>query len=289
MNKYLATLAAAIVLIASGFTTATAGVVITETETIVSGQPSGAPQGPRQRTVMIDGNKEKMVMDNGRSIITDLDKGTMQIIDPTQKSYFETPFPPRGMMGQAVGGPSVHASEFTKTGNAHTVAGYKCEDYNGTGKFAMGEFTVVSCISSKAPGAAEFSKFQKVMTGKLKNTQLAVPSNMPDGIPLVQDTTTKMTAMNMPNLPPQAAEQLKKQFANRPPIVTKTEVTKVEEQKIAASEFEIPTGYTKREPMMGHPGMGSMGGHAMSGAAGSPGGAPAAGAPAAGASPAAKP
>ena len=109
---------------------------------------------------------------------------------------------------------------------------------------------------------------------------------------MAQDTTTKMSVMNMPNLPPQAAEQLKKQFANRPPIVTKTEVTKVEAQKIAASEFEIPAGYTKREMGKGHPGgmggpmTGGMGGHpggmggpAMGGAAGGPGGAPAAGAP----------
>src|ERR1700690_502220 len=134
MNRYLAALAAAVGLLAFGFTMAAAGVVVTETETMVSGHPGGQPQQPRQRTVMIEGNKEKMIIDGGRSIITDLDKGTMQILDPAQKSYFETPFPPRGMMGQAIGGPSMHASEFTKTGKTRTIAGYKCEDYNGAGK-----------------------------------------------------------------------------------------------------------------------------------------------------------
>ena len=28
-----------------------------------------------------------------------------------------------------------------------------------------------------------------------------MPTNMPDGIPLEQDTTTKMNILNMPNLP----------------------------------------------------------------------------------------
>jgi hypothetical protein len=283
MNKNLAALAAAIGLVASGFATAAAGVVITETETMVSGQPGVPPGQTRQRTVMIEGDKQKMVMDGGRAMILDLGKGTMQILDPAQKSYLEMPFPSHGMMGQGIGGPAMHASEFTKTGKTRTIAGEKCEEYNGTGKFPMGEFTMVSCVSTKAPGAAEFSKFQKVMMTKLKESQVPMPAGFPDGIPLAQDTTTTVNVMNMPNLSPQAAEQLKKQFANHPPIVTKTEVTKVEAQKIAASEFEIPAGYTKREMGKGHPGgmggpmTGGMGGHP--GGMGGPSGAPAAGAP----------
>lgn len=294
MNKYLAALVAAIGLVASAFTPAAAGLVMTETETMVSGHPGGQPGGqppqPRERTMMIEGNKQKTIMEGGRAIITDLDKGTTTIIDPAQKVYIERPFPPPGMMGQGMGAHGMQAAEFTKTGKTRTVAGYKCEDYKGEGKFAMGEFTVVSCVSTKAPGAAEFSKYQKAMTAKLKDTQLAMPASLPDGIPLTQDTTTKLGGTSMPNLPPKAAEQLKKQFANRPPMVTKVEVTKLEERKIAASEFEVPAGYTKREaPMMmgGHPGgmpPGHPGGPMMGGAGGSPGGAPAAGA-----SPAAKP
>ena len=102
------------------------------------------------------------------------------------------------------------------------------------------------------------------MIDKLKDSQLAMPANMPDGIPLVQDNTTKMGISNMPNLPPQAAERLKKQFADRPPIVTKTEVTKVEARKIAASEFEVPAGYTKHEAKA-HPDMGGMSRHMTGG------------------------
>ncbi len=269
MNKYLAALVAAIGLVASGFLTASAGVVMTETETMVSGSPTGKAPEPRTQTMLIQGNKQKTVIDGGRTIITDLDKGTTVIINPAQKSYFERPFPPPGRMGAPAGG--MHTATFTATGKTRTVSGNKCENYNGTGKFAMGDFTVVSCISTTAPGAAEFTAFQKKMTDKLKDTQFAMPANLPDGIPLEQDTTTKMNIMNMPNLPPAAAEQLKKQFANRPPIVSKIEVTKVEAKKIPASEFEVPAGYTKREPMMPHPpGMagGMNGGHMGGGASG---------------------
>ena len=271
-----ATASFAILALAAG--AAMAGVVITETESVVSGQPPKS----RDRTVMIEGNKEKMIMDN-RQIITDLDKGTMYIIEPAQKSYMEMPFPPRGMMGMAVGGPSIHAMNFTKTGKSRTVAGYKCDEYTGAGKFALGDYTIVSCVASKAPGASDFSKFQKTMMAKLKDTQMAITSNVPDGVPMSQDVTTQMKAFNIPNLPPEAAAKMKEQLANRPPTVTKSEVSKVESKKLAASEFEVPAGYTKQEMGMGPHGMrpgGMMGGpgatgpHAMGTAGAPPMGAP---------------
>ncbi len=76
-------------------------------------------------------------------------------------------------------------------------------------------------------------------------------------------------------LPPETAAKLKEQFANRPPVVTKTEVTKVSAKDLSADTFEIPAGYTKREPMagMGHPG--GMNGHGMPPAAGAHPSAPA--------------
>jgi uncharacterized protein DUF4412 len=283
MSKSLTLLAGMVMLL--GSSAAWGGVVMTETESMVSGPT------PRtaQRTVMIEGNREKMLTDRNQ-IITDLDKGVIYIIDPAKKSYMEMPFPPQGPMKSMIGGPAMHTT-FTKTGKSRTVAGYKCEEYTGTGKFMMGDFSVVSCVSSGAPGAKEFSKFEKAMMAKLKDSSLALPSNLPDGVPLAQDTTTKMSGMAMPNLPPEAAAQLKQQMANRPPIVTKTEVTKLEVQKIADSEFQVPEGFTKRENpmmgggMMGHPMGGGMGAHPGMGEHPGMGGAGAAPAPAAPPSP----
>jgi hypothetical protein len=276
MNRFLVAPVAAIGLIASASVTASAGVIVSRTESIVSGQ-IGPQQQPRQSTLTIQGNKQKMSVAGGRQIILDLDKSTMEVLDPTKKSYFELPFPPKGMFGQAIGGPGMHVAGFTKAGTSRTIAGYPCEDYKGTGQMPMGQFTTVYCVSTKAPGADEFSSFQKNMMAKLKDAQTAqIPSSYPDGIPMTEDTSTTISITNFGNLPPEMAAKLKAQFANRPPLITKAEVTKVEARKIEASEFEIPAGYTKSEPPTGRPGMGMghTGGPMMGGAAGNSGGAP---------------
>jgi hypothetical protein len=289
MNKRFVTIAVTLAVLASAIAPAAAGVVITETESMVSGAPGGQTPPPRQRTIMIEGKKQKMVLDGGRSVVFDIEKNTMDIMDPTQKSYIEMPFPPHGPMAQSIAGPGMRIDQFTKAGTSRTVAGYKCEDYKGSGKMPMGDMSMVDCVSAKAPGAAEYTAFQSAMMAKLKESQVSLPGKMPDGIPLVQEVTTKFGNINMPNLPPAAQEQLKKQLANRPPMVSRTEVSKIETKKIADSEFAIPAGFTKRDmgmrTGMGRPGMsGAPGGHAMMGPP--PG---AGGAPAAGASPAAKP
>jgi len=287
MKRHFAALTAAMGAMAVAVSTASAGVVVTRTEEVVSGQ-IGPKQAARQSTLMIQGNKQKMVMTGGREVIVDLDKTTMQVVDPTKKIYFEMPFPPRGMMGQAMGGPALHVSDFSKSGKTRTIAGYPCDDYNGTGQLPMGKFNTTYCVSTKAPGAAEFSAFQKAMIAKLKTTEPGLPSSVPDGIPLAEDTSTTINFANLGNMSPEMAEKLKAQLANRPPVVTKAEVTKVEARKLDDSEFQVPADYTKREPMMGHPGgmggrpVGGMGGRPMGGGMGSgmaPGGAPAAGGP----------
>lgn len=244
MNKYLAALAAAIGaigLLASGVSSASAGVVIRETETI-SGQGNLLAQHPRERTIMVEGNKKKVSITDGHTYVIDLDNGTLRIFDHEHKGYVETQFPPRNMMVQAVTDLRMRAADYTRSGGSRTIAGFKCDDYKGAGSFDTGEFTVVSCVSNDAPGAAEFSHFQNAMVTKLKDAQIAVAADLPDGIPMAQEITTKVDPAKMPA---QTSLKVKKQIAKRPPIVTKTEVTKVEVQKIAASEFEIPHGYNR--------------------------------------------
>ncbi len=84
---------------------------------MVSGQPNGKTPPPRQQTMMIQGNKQKTVIDGGRTIITDLDKGTTLIINPAQKTWAagRDHFPPEGPKRAASpSGPTMHASQFTQ-------------------------------------------------------------------------------------------------------------------------------------------------------------------------------
>ena len=72
---------------------AAAGVVITQKQHVSNGQNTR----DTEQTISVQGNKQKMVTDR-HTIITDLDKGMMYVIDPNEKNYFEIEFPPKGQM-----------------------------------------------------------------------------------------------------------------------------------------------------------------------------------------------
>ena len=112
--KKLAALAAGAFLTLAGSALVHAGVIVDEQQIV--DQPNGN-KVTRDRTVMIEGDKQKSVIDNGnRSVVTNLGKGTMTMIDSARKSYVEFPFPPKnGPMAGMAGGvlPTVN---FKKTG-----------------------------------------------------------------------------------------------------------------------------------------------------------------------------
>ena len=217
---------------------AQAGVVVEEQQVIDRGV--GAPS-TNKITVMVQGNKQKYVIGDGKQAsITDLDQGTRAMVSNARKMYVEMPFPPKGMMmPQNV---NKSALSFTKTGGHEKIAGYSCDDYTGTGSMGQNEMTVTGCFSTSAPGAANFTAFQKTMTAKVKGTPMALMSDTPAGIPLKIDTS------------------LKQKTGGHQPIVTHMTVTKVTEQDLPADTFLPPKGYTKQQmPMMGMMGPGMMG------------------------------
>jgi len=220
---------------------AQAGVVVEEQQTIDRGV--GTPS-TNKITVMVQGNKQKYVVGDGnQSSITDLDQGTRMMVSNARKMYVEMPFPPKGMMMPPNSNRSPLA--FKKTGAHEKIAGYACDDYSGTGSLGENEMTVTGCFSTSAPGAANFTAFQKTMTAKVKGTPMALMSDTPSGIPLKIDTS------------------LKQKSGARPPVVTHMTVTKVTEQDLPADTFTPPKDYTKQQmPMMGMTGPG-MGGRPM--------------------------
>jgi hypothetical protein len=240
-----------------------AGVVLQETETIDRG--NGKPE-TQDRTVMVQGNKQKTVTARSQVVI-DLDKGSMYVINPGSKAYVEMAFPPAGKMGQMMA-QRMAAMDFQKTGKHSTVAGYPCDEYTGGGDMGNGTYNVVGCFSKSAPGAADFTAFQKQMADKLKGGN-GSKANIPGGVPLEVTSTSKMTSFSMPGISADQAAKIKDMLAKRPPVTNKTVVNKVTVQDIAESDFAIPAGYQKQEMpssnrMMGGPAPGGSSGGASS-------------------------
>jgi hypothetical protein len=221
---------------------ATAGVVITQKQHMTSGSNSR----DAEQTISVQGNKQKMVTER-HTIITDLDKGMMYVLDPKTKTYFEVPFPPKGQMAMMMASSTAAAMNFKKAGTTREVAGYKCADYDGGGHMMAGTYTIKECFSTSAPGAAEYAAFEKNMTEKLRSAGAQASGEVPSGMPLALDSSMKMGNVNVPGMSPEQAAKINEMMAKRPPVTTSSVVEKVENKKLAGSEFEVPAGYTQRQ------------------------------------------
>lgn len=241
---------------------AQAGVVLHETQTTDRGDGKVEKQ---DRTVMVQGNQQKTITDRSM-VLVDLDKGSMYVMSPARKAYIQMPFPPPGRAG-AMMARQMAAMNFKKTGKHDTIAGYPCDEYSGSGSMGGSQYSVVGCFSTAAPGAANFTAFQKAMAAKLPGGS---PSSIPDGVPLQVISTAKMTSLNLPGITADQAAKFKDTLAKRPPVVNKTVVTKVGVEDIAAADFTVPAGYQKQEmpasgpTIMSPPQGGGSGGGSMS-------------------------
>lgn len=259
--------------------TARAGVVLEQTETSTGGPAAGAPH---KLTVMVEGNKEKMILDRGRYVIIDLDKGVRTLVNSTDKTYYESPFPASQAQTQMLKQFMADHFNFQKTGNQRTVAGYKCDEYSNSFKTPNGESSTTSCYAKDAPGAAEYTAFQKATAAKLKAALGTAwgqgEGSIPDGIPLATHSMHKVTGFTMPGLPPEQAERLRQMMANHPPMVSEITVTKLATQSLPADTFSVPEGYKKTNLMRPGPQMGMLpGGHPGVPVTGLPGAVPPAG------------
>lgn len=255
MKKTIGAITALLMLVGAG--AAFAGVVVDEQQTVDRGD--GKPV-VHSRVVMIQGNKQKSIMEGGaQTIVTDLDNGTMTMINAQHKAYVQVPFPPNGPMAAMMRGQGASSMHFKKTGGHQTIAGYRCDDYVGTGTMGSSQVTVKGCFSTSAPGAADFTAFQKAMAAKTKGTPMEMMGKVPDGVPLKIDSTSKITHVATPGMSPEQADKINKMLAKRPPTVTHMTVSKVKTEQLAADAFAPPPGYAKQELRM--PGMaGSAGG-----------------------------
>jgi uncharacterized protein DUF4412 len=233
--------------------TTLAGVVVDEQQTV--DQLNGA-KVTRARTVMIEGDKQKSIIDNGtRTVITDLAKGTMTMLDGRRKTYFALPFPPKAAGMAAMPAPVSPTISFKKTGGHDKIIGYSCDEYSGAGMVGGNSVSMSGCFSDSAPGATDYSNFQQEMAEKVKGTPMANMGQIPPGVPLRLKITTTM-GNPPPGTPPDQAKNLRQMLAHRQ-FVTDTTVSKISARSLPADSFQVPAGYQQRPlpPMFG-----SMGG-----------------------------
>jgi hypothetical protein len=223
-------------------TIAAAGVVVDEQQIIT--QPNGS-EVTRARTVMIEGDKQKSIIDNGkRSVITDLGGGRMIMLDAAHKTYVEFPFPPRA--GAAMPSGIAPTISFKQTGGHDKMIGYSCDDYSGAGMVGGNSVSMSGCFSVSAPGASDFSSFQREMADKVKGTTMANMGQFPPGVPLKLTITTSLTNFPTAGMSPEQANKLSQMLAHRQ-FVTTTTVSKITTESLPADSFQAPAGYQKQE------------------------------------------
>ena len=221
-----------------------AGVVVNEQQII--DQPNGQKVN-RARTVMIEGDKQKSIIDNGkRAIITDLGKGTMTMVDGARKTYVEFPFPPMGGTTTANQGGVSPTISFKKTGSHDKIIGYSCDEYSGAGRVGGNSVSMSGCFSASAPGASDYSNFQREMADKVKGTPIASMWQIPQGVPLRLTITTTIGNLPTAGMTAEQANSVNQLLAHRQ-FVTDTTVSKISTASLPADSFQVPSGYLKQQ------------------------------------------
>jgi hypothetical protein len=236
--KICSTAIVAILLVLSVTGGVYAGVVVNEQQVIDSGDGHTTTQNV---ILMIQGNKQKtQIGDN--TMVLDLDKGTRTIMSSAQHAYIQMPFPPnRAPIA------NMNPMAFKKTGTTDKVVGYSCEEYTGSATMGGNQSSLKACFSTVAPGASEFTAFNKKMADKVKGTPLAMMAGMPAGVPMRLDTTTKITHVSMPGMTSDQMAKVNDMLAKRPPTVTHMTVTKIAVKDLPSDTFSVPSGYTRQE------------------------------------------
>jgi hypothetical protein len=215
---------------------ATAGVVIDQQITMPNAQ--GAAKTVTH-TTMIQGNRMKTISPQSTTIV-DLDKGTVVTLDATTKTATEIPLKSFGSF-MALG----LTGEFKPTGAKKTIAGYSCDEYAHRFDSGSGEVSSTTCISKNAPGAAEASAFYHHMVEKISSKEAS--TSLPEGISLAGEATMKMKPVEIPNLPPDVAKKIAEAQAKQGPHTTKSVVTSVKAENLAADTLIVPSGYSVRQ------------------------------------------
>jgi hypothetical protein len=219
----------------------TAGVIVEEQSMREGGIGDSANN---KVTLMLQGNQEKSVSDDGQTVIIDLDNDSTTVLNAKNHTYTIYSLSSKGTPSLA----SINPVQFKKSGEHKVIAGYSCEEYSGTGTTGGMPVASQGCFSTSAPGATEFSAFQKTMAQKVKGTAMGMMANAPEGIPLElhQTVKVKITTIIIPGMTRQEEERINSSIAKRPPLETNTIVSKVSVATLPTDTFRPPASYVKK-------------------------------------------
>jgi hypothetical protein len=216
---------------------AKAGVVIEQRITV--GNP-GTPGAVRNRTVILQDNKEKFQIDDHVSLVIDANDRTATMLDDRRKTFRELPL----RVGMTVGkDPAAFLRMPLKdTHKTRALLGFKCHDYTGATYSGPLMAATTACFSTDAPGSDEFSHFVQSTFGRLGQAGGAI--SVPAGVPLIIESTRGVNPSFWPqDVPKEEALKFKDRISKIPPEITQVEVTKITSKKLLPDVFNVPAGY----------------------------------------------
>jgi hypothetical protein len=220
---------------------ARAGVVIEQR--ITAGAP-GAPGSVRNRTLVLQDDKEKFQIDDRVSVVIDANDRTVTMLDYGQKTFRELPL--RVVIGTSLDPNRFLNMAFKSTGKTRELLGFKCRDYAGARYSGPLMAATTACFSPDAAGSDEFSHFMQSMFRRSGKSGGAI--SFPAGIPLIIESARGVNpSFGVPaDVPKEDATRFKNRMAKIPPQITRVEVTKITSEKLSPDAFNTPAGYTRR-------------------------------------------
>jgi hypothetical protein len=237
-NSLVIAIAAAFALVLP-VSAASAGVVVSETS--MATRLNGATVS-EQKTVYVQGDKQKVETQDA-SIITDLDRSRVYVIDKPNRAYAKVPL--QTLSSSAPSTPQTAAVELHRTGRTRVIASRSCSEYRADSGNAIERVSVSACISTSVPASKEISGFERKMEAQLGNHKA---TQRPDssGTALMLEKQS-VVSFRVPEISPG------KRYRTIS-VMTKTRINQIETKKLSPDIFEPPKDFHElKEPKRGAP------------------------------------
>jgi len=218
---------------------ARAGVIIQER---IGLEQSGSPPSVSSRALMIQGEKEKVQVNDHLWMILDATDQTATVVNSGLRAFRQ--FPLRAIAGSTLDPDRLLYTVFKITSKTHTLLGSKCRDYTANSHGVTMVTATTACFSTGVTGSTDFNRFIRTVLQQ-RSYGSGAPS-IPEGLPLTIESIRTVNPSIVPtDIPKEEAVRFEKRIASIPPEITRVEVTKISAANLAADEFTIPAGYSR--------------------------------------------